>query len=365
MTFPERHIRVFPELRSKHVEDWQLSGAFEAIYFKRNYDLGSTPIPEGFRLVTLPKAIIILLKSKATLLEIPEPLWIRFFLANLLLTLAWRLNAVVSRTRKEVVTYAIENNDFSRLISGQGINFPWVTALSACVFRSFISRNVNRIAFGSEGSQALYLSLGLTSEVDTKLFEQLPPRPEPSDVEIQQSDFDTLGVIFVGRFEKRKGLFELMKAWPEVELMLPEARITLVGNGPLEELILEWCAVRPDRRSTLGKIEHRDVPAVMAANSVLLAPSIPEGRWKEQIGLPILEALQSGLTVVTTSDTGISNWLSQAGHTVLSPQNLEADLAISLVKSLEDPLDRATVLHSLPLSSAKLEAHLWLHGIVT
>ncbi|MFY9588468.1 MAG: glycosyltransferase, partial [Actinomycetota bacterium] len=43
-------------------------------------------------------------------------------------------------------------------------------------------------------------------------------------------------VLFVGRFVEKKGLDVLLKAWPEVRAAVPDARLRVLGSGPLESL---------------------------------------------------------------------------------------------------------------------------------
>ncbi len=73
----------------------------------------------------------------------------------------------------------------------------------------------------------------------------------------------------------------------------------------------------------------------------------------------------SGLTVVTTTETGLAPWLRAHGHHVLTAPPSPDALAKALVDALAQPLPRAQVLASLPAVSARLEADRWLHAELT
>lgn len=335
----------------------------EVLYFGKNYDLGATIIPATFRAANLISAMRRLFISRAVVLEVPEPLWVRFFPISAMLVLAWRCGGFLFRRKRMVVTYAIENNDFKNLICGRNSPSRLLIALARIVFGRFVSLFISRVAFGSPGAARLYQSLGLSSRVQTKLFIEIPGQVQRAGSEQSDADVFRQGVVFVGRIEERKGILALMRSWPEVERLYPQAVLTVVGSGPLDAELGEWCSFSPESRVSLGLLEHERVGAVIRANTVLVAPSIPWGRWREQIGLPIGEALREGLTVVTTSETGIAGWLSDNGHSVLPIANLDRGLGIGLINALTHPLDRNVVRDSLPQSTPRIDADRWMHAI--
>jgi glycosyltransferase involved in cell wall biosynthesis len=95
--------------------------------------------------------------------------------------------------------------------------------------------------------------------------------------------------------------------------------------------------------------------------SILVAPSLREGRWREQVGNPILEALATGTTVVTTTETGIADWLLDHGHHVIRPAHLRERLGPAIIDALQQPLPIDRVLASLPTEDGRALADAWLH----
>jgi glycosyltransferase involved in cell wall biosynthesis len=56
--------------------------------------------------------------------------------------------------------------------------------------------------------------------------------------------------VFVGRFHPQKGVLELVDIWQRVCQTLPQARLVMIGNGPLEEAV----AQKIQRRGLEGSI---------------------------------------------------------------------------------------------------------------
>lgn len=352
------HIRVLPELRAVQVERSFSMMPCTNFYFDVKYDLGSTAIPSDFKRVTLPTAIMELFRSDAQVLEVPEPLWLRFAPRNIALLMSWRVGGIVRRRRRYAVTYAIENNDFHSLLLG-GVKAPHVlSALVAKAVGLIYSRLLDRIAFGSWGAAMAYEALGMSRRIATRVIPELPSAASPTT--------ETAGlpsVVFVGQLEKRKGIKLLMQSWPEVERAIPAAVLTIVGGGPLRSEVDNWVAERPMSRHSVGFVEHENVADIVTANQVSVLPSIRSGRWREQIGLPIGEALSHGLTVVTTTETGLADWLAGQGHHIVLAERGAGELARLLVRALMEPLDRLAVVSSLPATPGRIVADRWMHSV--
>ena len=69
-----------------------------------------------------------------------------------------------------------------------------------------------------------------------------------------------------------------------------------------------------------------------------MLPSQPTSAWREQVGLPIVEGLSYGCTIVTTTETGLAGWLSEHRHRVLPADANEAQLAAAIIDALRRPV---------------------------
>jgi glycosyltransferase involved in cell wall biosynthesis len=93
---------------------------------------------------------------------------------------------------------------------------------------------------------------------------------------------------------------------------------------------------------------------------VLVLPSQSTPTWREQVGLPIVEGLAHGCSIVTTTETGLSDWLAEHGHAVASPQATAQDLADAICKAIASGPLGNDVTASLPGSDGRLAADVWL-----
>ena len=119
--------------------------------------------------------------------------------------------------------------------------------------------------------------------VDLKLFQ---PPPEPRTRR-------PVRFLFVGLISARKGVPLLLEAWRK--LALKEAELWLAGPARARER-----ALLPELPGLkfLGKYPHQELPDLLRQCDVLVFPSYCEG-----FGLVLLEALASGLPIITTDAT--------------------------------------------------------------
>lgn len=353
-------VRVVPELRGAHIERHLRGTPATLLYFTTKYDLDGTPTPPGIVRVGLVRAMLHLLRTPAGCLEVPEPLWLRFWPRALALMASFRLGGVLGRGRRRIGTYAMENNRFDVLLGGRrraprALVFlaSWLVGLVAAGF-------LDRICYASPAARDAYASLPLVDRLESTCMLELPAPAPVVDRPVEPG-----GVVFLGVLEDRKGLRDLMAAWPAVRLTSPTARLTIVGPGPLADDVRTWCAESPGDRTYVGRLAHGDARRLLSTATVLVAPSVPDGRWIEQIGLPIKEALAAGATVVTTRQTGLADWLEAHGHEVVSVEpreGLPRRLASAVARAVDHPLDRDEVRRSLPRVDGRLTADAWLNA---
>lgn len=112
-------------------------------------------------------------------------------------------------------------------------------------------------------------------------------------------------VLFVGRLVEVKGCEYLIRAMALVRQEVAEARLVVIGDGPLRD-DLENLANRLGVPSEfLGGVPRSVVQARMAAARVLCLPSVTDSEGAfEAFGMVILEAMGAGLAVVTSAKGG-------------------------------------------------------------
>jgi phosphatidylinositol alpha-1,6-mannosyltransferase len=115
-------------------------------------------------------------------------------------------------------------------------------------------------------------------------------------------------VVCVGRMVKRKGQDTLVKAWPKVLRVVPDARLLLVGDGPNRERVERLAAQLALEDSVVftGAVPWEEMPAHMDAGDVFAMPCRTRrlGLEVEAFGIVFLEAQACGLPVLIGDSGG-------------------------------------------------------------
>ncbi len=133
-------------------------------------------------------------------------------------------------------------------------------------------------------------------------------------------------ILFVGNLVFQKGVKYLLEA---KKLMKHDAELLIVGDGPLRQE-LEKKVDKEDIRDVLFIGARRDVDRIMPSADLFVLPSVSEG-----LPITILEALASGLPVVTTDAGGISEVMDENVGLMVKPSE-PGELANAMDKILGD-----------------------------
>jgi glycosyltransferase involved in cell wall biosynthesis len=144
-------------------------------------------------------------------------------------------------------------------------------------------------------------------------------------------------VLFVGRMVEKKGVPYLLEAMAEVAKTRQDARLVLIGDGPLMPAMIDKaCALKLPNVVFMGKCDAAMVRQQMSIASMLVAPSVTAASGDSE-GLPIVvcEAQAMGLPVVGTQHAGIPEIIHHEKNGYLVPERSVHQLArrISLILS--------------------------------
>lgn len=120
-------------------------------------------------------------------------------------------------------------------------------------------------------------------------------------------------ILFVGRLVEGKRPMDAIRAIRHIGKRCPDVRLFLAGDGPLrKELEVEASRLNVrDQVEFLGHVSYDEMPSVYTAADVFVLPSRTEGFPRT-----LLEALASGVPVVTTNLKQFQHITDEAGRTV-------------------------------------------------
>jgi glycosyltransferase involved in cell wall biosynthesis len=358
-------LRIIPELRSSLILEVEKQNGVQVLYFEEKYDMRTTPNSGVFKKVSTWNAIKEIFLSDADVIELPEPLWMREILRTLLLCYILKFRNLCLERKSMCVTYAIENNDLESLIFGSRKPLKIVVSTVRTLLFMLTRNAFDKISFGTEASFSVYSKNRLCSNAQVLLPLKKSLLESSSQVLSLEKDLpyvrsSGIRFIFVGVLEKRKGILILIRAWELVEKEDPNSLLTIVGDGHFTDLVSNWALANPHNRRYMGFLGTRDLMVALKNADIAVAPSIRDGRWREQVGLPIVEALASGLTVITSSETGLAKNLALQGHLVLEYPFSHEELASHMLEAKHKLLPRDQVLATSRGKSNRQRAFEWM-----
>jgi len=347
-------VRVYHQVRTAHLERAAQLPPAAILFANKRYDFAEE-LAHDLELVPARgwRSAWWLLRHPAEVVEINEPLMLPAARSTAVALCGLGLSRLLGRPRTRVVSYAIENRDPTPRPTPAGLRRRLAHRLDLALARR-IWRRLDRIAFGTRAAQELYATRLPSTQSPLQTLVWALPAPADGSVvkEVGQ-------VLFLGAFTDRKGFSLLTRAWPLVRAAVPEATLQLIGKGRLQDLAEQLAADDPSVRLLVDPPRPL-IKDELARSQVLVLPSQPTPAWREQVGLPIVEGLSYGCTIVTTTETGLAGWLTEHQHRVLPADANEAQLAAAIIDALRRPV--AGVRDPLPAQDGRLTADAWMFG---
>lgn len=355
---PTTGLKIYDEARSAHLERiTERSVATRLFYRKASYDFDADLAKKkSATQVSVFGVLKAVFRSDADQVELNEPLFLRALPIILAALLGGWLRYCRGGLKPRYVTYAIENIDMAaKLSSHSGLSRHITKSVFGFVVRRLF-KCFDRVAFGTLASLSAYEDLlgKFPPTVQVRLFPALEPRCLQCELKNNEDQ-----VIFIGAFDNRKGINALMNAWPLVDEKIDRARLVIIGKGFLADQVELWAKYFPDVEVLIDP-PRAIIHDRLSSSAVLVLPSESSARWREQVGLPILEGLSHGCRIVTTSDTGLSEWLKDHHHHVISNPKDENALATTIVAAIDSRSAGRDVTDDLPSKSGRVEAEVWL-----
>jgi phosphatidylinositol alpha-mannosyltransferase len=140
-------------------------------------------------------------------------------------------------------------------------------------------------------------------------------------------------LLFVGRFEPRKGLLELLKAYRILRKAGCDCRLLVVGGGPLGREGRRYIATRRLRGvEFLGRVSDEEKAQLFRTADVYISPAT----GGESFGIVLLEAMAAGTAIVASDIHGYKGVVRRGREGLLVPPREPKEIAGAIARLLRD-----------------------------
>jgi phosphatidyl-myo-inositol alpha-mannosyltransferase len=143
----------------------------------------------------------------------------------------------------------------------------------------------------------------------------------------------TRNILFVGRFEPRKGTLDMLKAYRVLRKTGCDCRLLLVGGGPQEREARRYVATRRLLGvEFLGRVSDEEKAQLFRTADVYVSPAT----GRESFGIVLLEAMASGAPIVASDIHGYKGVVRRGREALLVPPREPKDVAVAVARLLQD-----------------------------
>jgi colanic acid/amylovoran biosynthesis glycosyltransferase len=154
-------------------------------------------------------------------------------------------------------------------------------------------------------------------------------------------DGQPIQILTVGRLVEKKGTEFALRALAELKERRRELQwhFAIAGSGPLQstiETLIHELGIA-DRVSMLGAISPEEVKRRLAVSHIFVLPSVTAANGDmEGIPVALMEAMAAGVSVVSTSHSGIPELIEHEASGLLAPERDVVALAAYLERVMTD-----------------------------
>lgn len=159
----------------------------------------------------------------------------------------------------------------------------------------------------------------------------------PASSRADQAVSDSPRLVYVGRFDRRKGVDVLLEAFAHLKRTHPQAELALVGDGPERAGLQHVVATNQiDGVTFTGRVSDSDRTRWLSWADIAVAPA----RGGESFGIVLLEALASGCALVASDIAGYRDVAIDGRDAWLVPPGNVKQLTTTLQNVIADPKTR-------------------------
>lgn len=162
----------------------------------------------------------------------------------------------------------------------------------ARIAERFAYRNADAIILTSESDKKFVMD---KFRIDASRVKVVPNYVDTDFFRPADSKKEKGRIIFVGRLEKEKNLFNLVAACEGLPV-----KIVIIGSGSLREKLESFAAEKSVRAEFKGNVPQRQLPEELNRSEIFVLPSLYEGNPKA-----LLEAMACGLPCISSNIEGV------------------------------------------------------------
>lgn len=147
-----------------------------------------------------------------------------------------------------------------------------------------------------------------------------------------------INLLFVGRLVEEKGVLDLYSAYKHIIKTWSgklKIKLLIVGRGPLKKTLQK--KINNDGFKNLVTVQEKNyqaIPLVYQQADIFIGPSKATSTWEEQYGMVFIEAMASGLPIVSYRTGAIPEVLGKAG--ILIEENNLIGLTKIIINLIRD-----------------------------
>lgn len=180
--------------------------------------------------------------------------------------------------------------------------------------------------------------------ISSQQFIHLPYPFDPKDtflrIPIKSDETQFKLISFIGRLEKRKGIFPLISAIPAICEKYPQVRFRFIGQAhpspipglDMTEFMKKQLHLYKDRLEFTGSLSYDQIPLHLAETDICIFPSL----W-ENFPNVCLEAMSAGRAVIGSKNGGMADMLGNDEHGLLVDPYKPESIVSAIEKLIENP----------------------------
>lgn len=252
--------------------------------------------------------------------------------------------------RKGLVLKIVGDYAWEQFVQGHGFvtpeyfqkrRFDPVTELRRKIERA-VARRADRVVVPSEYLKKIMMIWGVPEEKIVVIYNSFsPPHIAETKEELRRKlGLSGSAIVSAGRLVPWKGFDTLIGIMPDVAREVPDAKLVLIGDGPLfEDLRFTIKDSGAEATVTLvGAVGHEELLSYLKAADVFVLNTGYEG-----FSHLLLEAMSVGAPIITTDVGGNPELIESDSTGILVKYNDKDALRASVVSLLKDDKERAAL----------------------